>query len=515
MPGAFYQLRYENNGVHVIRQIDQSKFPDESGDARVPPGNIVPSSPDAEAVQASPSTPRAARDDGSIVDVMVVYTPSARAAVGGASAMNALIDLVVTETNTSYSNSGINHRLRLVHKTEVAYTEQNFNADLDNITGTADGYMDSVHALRNQYGADEVVLIINNSSSCGLAWLMDTVSTNFAPYAFAVVHHDCATGYYSFGHEIGHNMGSRHDRYEDSEDTPALPTAHGFVSVAGRWRTVMGYNSECAASNVNCTRIQYWSNPSVNFGGRAMGIAAGNSNAADNRTALNTTASTVANFRTAVASTSTSFSGTYSTTGLTIHLAQSSSTLSGTFSAGSLSGNLGGFVDTDGRAYVWAWFDSQTSGSAALAGSLSLSGNQGTFSFGGGQASGGRLSEIVLSGMTQSALSGSTTTSNISASTANYAGTYTTTGLSITLAQSSTTLSGAFSAGSLSGNLGGFVDSAGRAYVWAWFDSQTSGSAALAGSLSLSGNEGTFSFGGGQGSSGTISQFVLSGMTRS
>ena len=122
-------------------------------------------------------------------------------------------------------------------------------------------------------------------------------------------------------------------------------------------------------------------------------------------------------------------------------------------------------------------------------------------------------------GSTSSALThtvtATTTSTCTSTATASYAGTYTaSSGFTITLTQAGTTLTGTFSSGSLSGNLGGFVDSSGRAYVWAWFDSQTSGSAALAGSLSISGNQGTFSFGGGQGSGGRISDFVLSNMTK-
>ena len=213
----------------------------------------------------------------------------------------------------------------------------------------------------------------------------------------------------------------------------------------------------------------------------------------------------------APAAESQDFSGTYTTSGLTIHLEQSGTTLSGTFDAG-VSGNVGGFVDANGRAYTWLWFDSQTAGSAVLAGNLTLSGNQGTFSFGGGQTSGGRLGEVVMSGMTKSSLSGSTTTSNSSTNNASYAGTYTSSGFTLTLTQSGATLSGTFNAGSVSGNAGGFLDSFGRAYLWVWFD--TSGaSGVLAGSLSISGNQGTLSLGGGQSAGGRLSEVVLSGLT--
>ena len=56
----------------------------------------------------------------------------------------------------------------------------------------------------------------------------------------------------------------------------------------------MAYNDKCAnVGGYNCTRIQYWSNPSVNYNGAATGTAAYE----NNRRTLNNTAFTVANFR--------------------------------------------------------------------------------------------------------------------------------------------------------------------------------------------------------------------------
>ena len=58
----------------------------------------------------TPSVRRGA-DDGSLVDVLVVYTPAARAAAGGTSGMTSLVNTAVTETNTGYANSGVVQRL--------------------------------------------------------------------------------------------------------------------------------------------------------------------------------------------------------------------------------------------------------------------------------------------------------------------------------------------------------------------------------------------------------------------
>src|SRR5207253_1221213 len=57
---------------------------------------------------------------------------------------------------------------------------------------------------------------------------------------------------------------------------------------APSWRTIMSYN--CPAG---CTRLQYWSNPNIQFGGIAMGTTATN----DNARVLNGTNGTVAAFR--------------------------------------------------------------------------------------------------------------------------------------------------------------------------------------------------------------------------
>ena len=75
------------------------------------------------------------------------------------------------------------------------------------------------------------------------------------------------------------------------------PYAHGYTytAAASPWRTVMAYNDACAAVGKYCTRIPYWSNPSISYGGVAMGNAT-----ADNQQTLDNTAYTVANFRNSV-----------------------------------------------------------------------------------------------------------------------------------------------------------------------------------------------------------------------
>lgn len=283
-----YQLRVSPSGTPYVQEVDTNKFPAE----RDPIPATPPATPDTGGTTAPDSSPQGAvPDDGTTINVMVVYTPSARAAQGGTAAMQALINLGISETNQGYANSNVTQRITLAHSAEVTYTEgagsSGFSAALSDVTGTADGEMDNVHTLRDTYAADMVSLWINNSAYCGLAYLMTTASPTFASYAFSVVHYTCATGYYSFGHEMGHNQGSHHDVFVNPEDG-VYSYSHGYVDTLNQFRTVMAYSNACGG----CTRINHWSNPDVNYTARTTGAANAN-----NTLSLNNTVSVVANWR--------------------------------------------------------------------------------------------------------------------------------------------------------------------------------------------------------------------------
>ncbi len=224
----------------------------------------------------------------------MVYTAAARTAAGGTDdAIRARIMLGVTETNTAYANSGVVQRLRLVGAELIGYTEGgDIGLDLERVTEAGDGFMDGIHARRDQLGADLVSLIVNNTTgSCGVAWLMQTPSVTFAPQAFSVTVYDCISPNYTFGHELGHNMGAAHAP-DDPNLPAAYPYAYGYKDPASLFRTVMAYNCR----TISCPRILYFSNPGVSYGGRPTGTALQHNNAL----ALNNTRTIVANFRQSV-----------------------------------------------------------------------------------------------------------------------------------------------------------------------------------------------------------------------
>ncbi|HEX8274521.1 MAG TPA: M12 family metallo-peptidase [Longimicrobiaceae bacterium] len=282
---AQYSIEPLGDGLHAVTRIDQHGYPAEHT-ADNPTGAL------AEALDATvKAKPGTGGTDGGTVgtqaistqNVLVVYTASAAAATSN---IGSLIQLAVDETNQSYANSGISINMVKVATAQVTYNEAGaFSTHLSRLQGTTDGYMDNVHTLRNTYGADIVVLVLNDSEACGQAAAIKATATS----AFAIAHYSCITGYYSFGHEIGHLQGARHDRYVDSSTSP-YAYGHGFIPASKSWRTIMAYGNNCN----NCTRIQYWSSPLKTYStGEVMGTVAYE----DNARVLNLTAPTVAAFR--------------------------------------------------------------------------------------------------------------------------------------------------------------------------------------------------------------------------
>ena len=273
--GQLYSLRPLRSGGHAIVRVNEAKMPADHPAAygflpRIEMGNAA--KPQGRASIAA-----------STIRLLVAYTPSAATASGD---ITGLINLAVAETNQGYANSGVDISVQLASSVRVTYTESgSFSTDLSRFRGTSDGYMDSIHATRNSTASDVGVLIINNSSSCGLASGIGSSAST----AFAAVHYSCATGYYSFGHEIGHLQSARHDIATDGSLTP-YAYGHGYRSPTNAWRTIMAYNCTNAAG---CPRINYWSNPAKTYGGQAMG----NTTRAHNQRVLNTTAATIAAFR--------------------------------------------------------------------------------------------------------------------------------------------------------------------------------------------------------------------------
>lgn len=286
-----YQVRPLGDGVHSIGEIDQAFFPGEETILQPEYGADQP---------ASPNLPGEASAGITYLDILVVYTPLAQSS---STDIEREIRLAVDEANASYAGSGIGLELRLIYTAPVGYSESgSFTTDLSRLQGNADGFMDDVHLWRDSYGADLVCLWVEYGSpgSCGTAYQMTAVSSAFQSLAFSVVRRYCATGNLDFAHELGHNLGARHDWFTDPLNNSPYTYNHGYVNVSEGWRTIMALENQCGGS---CVRLPFWSNPDLAYPvtGSPTGIPEGSPNAADNRKTLQNTASTVAAFRSAPA----------------------------------------------------------------------------------------------------------------------------------------------------------------------------------------------------------------------
>ncbi len=107
-------------------------------------------------------------------------------------------------------------------------------------------------------GADVASLIVDNFSACGVGYL-DTIGNG---YTFSVTKKSCAVGYYSFGHEVGHNVGAHHN--PEVANNKFYQYGHGHLISAGNGnkgvRTIMAYYA-----SGHSYRVNYWSNPNINY----------------------------------------------------------------------------------------------------------------------------------------------------------------------------------------------------------------------------------------------------------
>lgn len=280
-----YRVESQPGIGHWLQELDPHAYP-----ADHPPGSEALTAPPGPKSMSDPGPSKGEvdlkADTGDFIDLLVVYSNQTATAAG--TAISSQIQAAIDAANTSFANSGIKTRLRLAYHGPAHYDESgDFQTDLNRLRYNNDGHMDAIHTLRDSYAADLVSMFIENGTYCGIGNLGPSASA-----AFTVVNRGCATGNYSFAHEIGHNFGARHDTYVDASTSP-YAYGHGYAYTTGKWRTVMAYNNACTAAGTSCTRVGYWSNPNVLYGGVPMGT----SSSADNARVFNANAYTVANFR--------------------------------------------------------------------------------------------------------------------------------------------------------------------------------------------------------------------------
>ena len=241
-PDGMHDIRTLGAGPAVIRQLDPAAL-GRCGVGEAPPAPRPDASPApwasgspiahrsranaaASAPQAGNATPA---DDGSLIDVLVVYVAGTRILHGGHRAMRALIDRDVAMTNEAYRVGGAAQRIALVGAVEVDWPWHRISIwgpAFNYLLNEGDGYLDEVHALRDRYAADLVVLHTGDlgswegGSGGGVASVPTSPAGN-ATLAFSIASSS------AFAHELGHGMGLGHERQYDRSNEP-FPYSHGY-----------------------------------------------------------------------------------------------------------------------------------------------------------------------------------------------------------------------------------------------------------------------------------------------
>ena len=199
----------------------------------------APTAPPVFAGFTLPSTPV-------VLDVMLAYTPAARdwaneSPINNPGSIQLALAQAMNLSQQALDNSNVGIELRLVHTHLLSYTDDTntaitSNTHLRRFTASPSfnpygaefaGFMNEVHTLRNEHGADVVAMLVRVDDTGGLAWRIG--SYGGAPdLGFSLNRIQQTHRTYTLIHEIAHNMGKSHGRVQEQAAADVFGGVHDY-----------------------------------------------------------------------------------------------------------------------------------------------------------------------------------------------------------------------------------------------------------------------------------------------
>ena len=209
-PAAASRPGAESSTTYLFRQIDES-VPQtcacgEDHEPAAPPPALRPPDPETSSgaqIQTSSTV--------TYIDVAVVYSTTASIITGGPSVIESFILDRHFAANTAHDDSDTRTRLRLVHLGPIDYNETG------DIGEALDSLEDSpiAESIRTDSGADLVHMFVNSQGTLDNPSVVGRANIGGV---YGVTKWNSPSAY-DYAHEIGHNIGCRHEVDDNGQPT--------------------------------------------------------------------------------------------------------------------------------------------------------------------------------------------------------------------------------------------------------------------------------------------------------
>ncbi|NEV61116.1 DUF4214 domain-containing protein [Thiorhodococcus minor] len=246
--------------------------------------------------------PWARTAQATVVDILIVYETGAASWVGSNGGMEGFAQDAVNRMNQAAQNTGLDLSFRLVHHMAVSYSAVSLDKDLIALQAGSGVFAD-VASARDTYGADLVAMLIDTGSAygyTGLGYLLANWSGH-ADYAHTVTSIRAVAIGNTMTHEVGHNLGADHSKYQASGPGPntyldgQYSAGWYFAGTDGKdYHTIMAYDSDGFGGYYDPAPL--FSTPSKTY----QGTPAGDASDGDNARLIGQTKDIIAGYRASV-----------------------------------------------------------------------------------------------------------------------------------------------------------------------------------------------------------------------